>query len=84
MPFNAFATHRPSSKAYHRRNSIRWLSMAPVVDVVPTSVRFHHWTLGFRSSNFSLIMQALQDRILHVFRYLLLYQQALVPSPFRV
>src|SRR4029453_14663669 len=28
MPFNAFARHRPSRKAYHRRNSILWLAMA--------------------------------------------------------
>ena len=28
MPFNAFARHRPSRKAYHRRNSIPWLAMA--------------------------------------------------------
>jgi hypothetical protein len=28
MPFNAFATHRPSCKAYHKRNSNPWLTMA--------------------------------------------------------
>src|SRR5215510_7878464 len=28
MPFNAFARHRPSRKAYHRRNAIPWLAMA--------------------------------------------------------
>lgn len=28
MPFNAFATHRPSHKAYHGRNAIPWLAMA--------------------------------------------------------
>jgi hypothetical protein len=28
MPFNAFATHRPSCKAYHKRNANPWLTMA--------------------------------------------------------
>ena len=28
MPFNAFTRHRPSRKAYHRRNAIPWLAMA--------------------------------------------------------
>jgi hypothetical protein len=28
MPLNAFATHRPSGRAYHERNPNSWLSMA--------------------------------------------------------
>ena len=28
MPFHAFARHRPSRKAYHRRNALPWLAMA--------------------------------------------------------
>jgi len=70
MPFNAFATHRPSSKAYPRRKSLRGLSMASVSDVLPTSVRLHRWTLGFREFTFSRIVQALQNRSVHVFHYL--------------
>jgi len=48
MPFNEFATHRPTSKAYHKRKVNPWLSLAAVSDVLPASVRFHRWTLGFR------------------------------------
>ena len=70
MPFNTFITHRPSSKAYPRRKSNRWLSMASVADVLSTSVRLHRWTLGFREFTFSLIAQALQNRSVHVFPYL--------------
>ena len=84
MPLNAFTTHRPSSKAYHRQNQNWWLSTASVSDVIPTNVRFHHWTLGFTQFSSNLIAQALQDHTLHVFRYFLLYKHAFVPSPFRV
>ena len=55
-----------------------------LTDVLPMSVRFHPWTLGFRQSSFNHIAQALQDRNLHIFGYSLLYEHALVPSPFRV
>jgi hypothetical protein len=54
------------------------------IDVLPTSVRFHLWVLGFKQSSFSHIIQALQDHSLHIFRCPPLYQHALVPSPFRV
>ena len=47
-------------------------------------VRFHPWTLGFRQFSFSHIAQVLQSHSLHVFGRSLLYQHALVPSPFRV
>jgi len=53
-------------------------------DVLPKSVRFRHWTLGFRQSSFSPIAQALQSNSVHVFRCPLLYRHAVVPSPFRV
>jgi len=53
-------------------------------DVLPKSVRFRHWTLGFRQFGFSHIAQALQSNSAHVFSCPLLYQQAVVPSPFRV
>jgi hypothetical protein len=36
-------------------------------DVLPTSVRFHHWTLGFGQCSSHRIMQALQDHAIHVF-----------------
>ena len=67
MPFNAFITHRPASKAYPRRKSLRGLSLASVSDVFPTSVRLHRWTLGFREFTFSPIVQALQSLSLHAF-----------------
>ena len=53
-------------------------------DVLPKSVRFRHWTLGFRQFSFSHIAQALQSNSAHVFGCPLLYQHAVVPSPFRV
>jgi hypothetical protein len=53
-------------------------------DGLPTSVRFHHWTLGFGSSNSHHIAQVLQDHNIPVFGCPLLYDHALVPSPFRV
>jgi hypothetical protein len=67
MPFNEFATHRPASKAFHGRKLNPWLSLASVSDVLPASVRFHRWTLGFRQPSFSHIAQALQSRIVHAF-----------------
>jgi hypothetical protein len=70
MSFNEFAIHRPSSKVYCGRNLNPQFSMASVSDVVPTSVRLHHWTLGFRQFSFSHIAQALQGRTVHVFRVL--------------
>ncbi len=53
-------------------------------DVLPTSVRFHRWTLGFGKSISHDIAQTLRDHALHVFRHLPLSNQAVVPSPFRV
>jgi hypothetical protein len=44
----------------------------------------HHWGLGFRQSSFRLIARALPGRIVSVFRYPLLFRQALVPSSFRL
>ena len=41
--------------------------------MLPTSVRFHHWTLGFKQSGFHHIAQALRGCIIHVFRYTPLY-----------
>ena len=70
MSFNTFITHRPSSKAYPQRKPNQGLSMASVSDVLPTSVRLHRWTLGFREFTFSRIAQALQNRSVHVFPYL--------------
>jgi hypothetical protein len=67
MPFNEFATHRPTSKAYHERKANSWLSLASVSGALPASVRFHRWTLGFRQFGFSHIAQALQSRIIHAF-----------------
>ena len=61
--------------------SCRWHRDA---DVLPMSVRFHRWVLGFRQFRFDPIAQALQGHSLHVFVYALLYIQALVPLPFRV
>ena len=58
--------------------------MASASDVLPTSVRFHPWILGFKQSSFSPIIQALQDRNIHIFCYAPLSDHALVPSPFRV
>jgi hypothetical protein len=53
-------------------------------DVLPTSVRFHRWTLGFGKSISHHMAQALRDHALHVFKHLPLSDQAVVPSPFRV
>ena len=53
-------------------------------DVLPTSERFHHWTLGFGQCSSHPIAQAWQDRTIHVFCYAPLSDHALVPSPFRV
>ena len=53
MPFNEFATHRPTSKAYHERKANSWLSLASVSGVLPASVRFHRWTLGFKQFSFN-------------------------------
>jgi hypothetical protein len=53
-------------------------------DVLPTSVIFHHWTLGFGQFSSRHIAQALRAHALHVFGHLPLSNQALVPSPFRV
>ena len=56
--------------------------------MLPMSVRFHHWTLGFRQFSFDHIAQALQGHSLHVFRYALLYlvvsnrYMLLFPFPF--
>ena len=36
-------------------------------DVLPTSVQFHHWTLGFGQCSSHHIVQALQDHAIHVF-----------------
>lgn len=62
-------------------HSYRWRRCS---DVLPTSVRFRRWTLGFRQFSFSHIAQALQSHSLHILVYSLLYQHALVPSLFRV
>ncbi len=53
-------------------------------DVLPTSVRFHRWTLGFGQCSSHHIAQALQNHAIHVFGHLPLSDHALVPSPFRV
>ena len=53
-------------------------------DVLPTSVRFHRWTLGFGQFGSHHIAQALRDHAIHVFGPLPLSNQAPVPSPFRV
>src|ERR671924_1642992 len=55
-----------------------------IPDVLPTSVKFHHWTLGFGQCSSHPIAQALQGRTIHVFCYAPLFDHALVPSPFRV
>ena len=55
-----------------------------VTNVLPMSVRFHRWTLGFRQSSFNHIAQALQSHNLHVFHYSPLHIHALVPFLFRV
>jgi hypothetical protein len=70
MSFNEFAIHRPSSKVYCGRKLNPQLSMASVSDVLPASVSFHRWALGFRQFRFSHIAQALQGRTIHVFRIL--------------
>jgi hypothetical protein len=36
-------------------------------NVLPTDVRNHRWLLAFKQSSFSLIVQALQSHIVHVF-----------------
>src|SRR5215831_21143996 len=84
IPFNALAGHRPSCRVYHERKSNPWLAMASASDVLPTSVRFHPWRLGFTQSSLSLIAQALQDHSVHIFRCPPLSDHALVPSPFQV
>ena len=55
-----------------------------ITNVLPMSVRFHRWTLGFRQSSFNHIAQALQSHNLHVFHYSPLHIHALVPFLFRV
>ena len=55
-----------------------------MTDVLPTSVKFHHWTLGFGQSSSHHIAQALQGGTIPVFCYPPLSNHALVPSPFRV
>jgi hypothetical protein len=52
--------------------------------MLPMDVHFHRWTFGFREFPFSHSAQALQNRSVHVFGYVPLSQQALVPVPFRV
>ncbi len=54
------------------------------IDVLPKSVHFRHWTLGFRQYSFNLIAQALQSHNIHVFCCSPLYRHALVSSPFQV
>src|SRR5215831_19958498 len=85
ISFNALVGHRPLSRAYPMSKSgthgSQWRRNT---DVLPTSVPFHRWRLGFKQSSLRLIAQALQDHSLHIFRCLPLYQHALVPSPFRV
>jgi hypothetical protein len=53
-------------------------------DVLPTSVKFHRWALGFGQYRSHPIAQALRDEAFHVLGPLPLSNQALVPSPFRV
>jgi hypothetical protein len=84
MPFNTLTVHRPSGRAYHEQNRIRGSRWHRRSDVLPKDVRFHPWTLGFRQFSFSPIAQALQSHSAHVFGCPLLYQHAVVPSPFRV
>ena len=68
MPLNAFATHRPSSKAYPKQNRNLGLSMASGIQTCYRRVcQFHRWTLGFRQSSFRPIAQALQGSLIHVF-----------------
>jgi hypothetical protein len=83
MPLNAFITYRPLGKAYPKHCANPGLPVAPASDVVPAGEFFHRWTLGFRQSGFSLIVQALRSGTVHAFRYPPRYQHALVPLPFR-
>jgi hypothetical protein len=53
-------------------------------NVLPMGVPSHPWALRFRQYRFHHIVQALQSRTVHVFRYALLSQHAIVPSPFQV
>jgi len=75
---------RASVRAYQEQNRIRSYGWHRCTDVLPKSVRFHRWTLGFRQSSFDHIAQALQGHNIHVFCRSPLYRHALVPSPFRV
>ena len=76
---SSIRTGRTTSKSLTR--GFRWHRRS---DVLPKSVRFRPWTLGFRQFSFSPIAQALQSHSAHVFGCPLLYQHAVVPSPFRV
>jgi hypothetical protein len=55
-----------------------------LLDVLPTSVPLHRWTLGFGQSCSHPIAQALQDYALHVFGHPPLSRHAVVPYPFGV
>src|SRR2546428_13989780 len=39
-----------------------------ITDVLPTSVQFHPWRLGFKQSSLSPIAQALHGHSVHIFR----------------
>ena len=59
-----------------RTHGSRWRRRT---DVLPTSVRFHPWRLGFRQSSLRPIAQALQDHSVHIFCCLPLYQPCSCP-----
>jgi hypothetical protein len=59
---NGITSHRPPAGAYYGRNLTRSCRWRRCTGVLPTSVRFRYWTLGFRQSSFSHIAQALRGR----------------------
>ena len=84
IPLNRFAIDRLSGEGYGAQKPNAPFLTASPVDAVAKSVRFHRWGLGFKQSSFRLIMRALQDETISVFRLLPLFRHALVPSSFRL
>jgi len=84
MPLNMFTTHRPSARAYYGRKTTHSYGWHRSIDVVPMSVKFHRWTLGFRQSSFDLIAQALQGSLAYTPSAVPCFSDMLLsPPPFR-
>lgn len=84
MSLNEFITHRLSVRAYHKQKSNLWLPITSVYKRDTEGCAVPPLDIRVQAFSFNHIVQALQNRNMHVFCYFPLSEHALVPSPFRV